>query len=223
MTWFDLLVIVVLALSIGFAAVRGAIREFATLIALGGAALISYFSFNPLLGALGLKGSIFGMIGLAGVLLVLFFILLYIAFHFGLKRVNLSSNMLLADRIGGGAFGLVRGLALIGLSFLGYAYYQDEENRPPAVKDAFFLPVAQGTATFFENLAPHHDSQDIISPDEIDEKINAASEGYGRGDRAALDEIVATTSSSDPENQPTEDNNLDSIEDILVKETDSGR
>ncbi len=212
MTWFDLLLLGVLALSIGFAAIRGAIREIGTLAALGGGALVAWWSFTPLLGVLGLKGSFFGMVGLAAVLMGIFFIAFYAAIHFGLKRVALDDKMIRIDRIGGGVFGLVRGLALIGLGYLGYAYYLDEDRRPEAVTEAFMLPVAESAAGFFESIAPVHDSERIITPDEIKDeaaagalqyatadtadKANAASEGYKRGERAALAEILTTTTTS---------------------------
>jgi len=197
MTWFDLLLIVILVLSIGFATIRGAIRELATLAALGLAAFIAYLLFNPLLGTFGLKGSIFGMVGLAAVLLGLFFIVFYIVGHMGLKRLRLTEKMQMADRIGGASFGLLRGMALIGLGFLGYAYYQDQPHRPDAINDAMLLPLAQSSANFFEGLAPKHDSKEIITPDKIEDKVNAADAGYARGERAALNEIVTTATTSD--------------------------
>ncbi len=202
MTWFDFLLIAVLVISIGFAAIRGAMREFATLIALGGAAALAFLVFNPLLGVMGLEGSIFGMAGLAAGLLGLFFGLLYVGFHFALKRVALSPELARVDRIGGGAFGLLHGLALIGLGFLGYAYYADEEHRAEGVNDAVLLPVAQSAADFFEALAPEHDSQEIISPEEIDQRNDAAADGYRRGERAALEEIVATATTSENPGAP---------------------
>lgn len=197
MTWFDGLLIGVLILSIGFAVVRGAVREIATLAAVGGGALLAFLSFNPLLGAFGLAGSFFGMVALAGALLGGFFLVLYIAFHFGLQRMELSPDMARVNRIGGGFFGLARGLALIGLSFLGYAYYLDEPRRPEAVNSAFLLPVAQNSAKFFEGFAPVYDDQSVLSADELDDKLNAASDGYNRGDREALSEIVTTTTTTD--------------------------
>lgn len=212
MTWFDLLLLAILFLSIGFATIRGAIREIATLAALGGGALLAWLAFNPLLGALGLKGSFFGMVGLAGGLMAIFFVAVYAAFHFGLQRLSLDPPMQRVDRIVGGVFGLLRGLALIGLGYLGYAYNLDENQRPDAVTNAFMLPVAQSAAGFFESLAPQYDSQEVISPDKIGDssapdkstlntedptsKINAANDGYKRGERAALSEIITTSTTN---------------------------
>ncbi|MEL7488753.1 MAG: CvpA family protein [Pseudomonadota bacterium] len=198
MTWFDLLLIGVLVVSIGFAVIRGAIREFATLLALGLAAGVAYLLFSPLLGLLGLKGSFFGMVALAGALFAIAFVIIYTGFHIALKQVRLDPTMRRVDLIGGGVFGLARGLALIGLGFLGYAYYLDADKRPDAVNGAALLPVAQAAAGFFESLAPSHDSKRIITPEEIEQKKNAANDGYARGDRAALEEIVVTTT-SDPD------------------------
>lgn len=225
MTWFDLLLILILVLSIGFAAVRGAIRELATLFALALAALVAYLLFNPLLGTFGLKGSVFGMAGLAAVLLGVFFLVFYTAGHIGLKRLHFSRKMRLADRIGGASFGLLRGLALIGLGFLGYAYYQDQNNRPDAINDAMLLPVAESAANFFEGLAPKHDSQDIITPDQIKDEVNAADAGYARGDRAALNEIMTTATTSDVAiaNDTPAPSETDQIASILNEDENGGQ
>ena len=142
MTWFDGLLLGVLAFSALFAVIRGAIREASTLAALGAGAGLSFLLFNRVLGLLGLKGSFFGMIAVGGALLAFFFVALYVAFHFGLKQLRLGPTMALADRVGGGVFGVVRGLALIGLGFLGYAYYLDQPRRPAAVTNAALLPIA---------------------------------------------------------------------------------
>ncbi len=222
MTWFDFLLIAVLVISIGFAAIRGALREFATLIALGGAAAIAYVLFKPVLSGLGLEGSIFGMVGVAAGMLGAFFIILYVGFHVALKRVSLSPEMTRVDRIGGGVFGLARGLALIGLGFLGYAYYADEEHRAEGVNNAMLLPMAKGAADFFEALAPEHDSEEIISPEEIDERNNAATDGYRRGERAALDEMLATATTSAAKTR-TDPADADQIGALLEEERESGR
>ncbi|MEM9170883.1 MAG: CvpA family protein [Pseudomonadota bacterium] len=220
MTWFDLLLFGVLAISIGFAVIRGAVREFATLAALAGGGLITYALFGPILGALGLQGSFFGMVGVAVGLAAIFFVVLYTGFHFGLRYIELTPALARADRIGGGVFGFLRGFALIGLSFLGYAYYLDEDRRPDAVNQAMLLPFAQSAAGFFEGLAPTYDSRRIISPDEIsdpdqddnDEQAaagggsNAAEGGYARGDRAALREILTTsTTTTEAPGEPGDD------------------
>ncbi|MEM9705511.1 MAG: CvpA family protein [Pseudomonadota bacterium] len=199
MTWFDFLILGALALSVGFAAVRGAIREGATLLALAISGFATFLLYGPLMSAFGLTGSFFGMIALIGVLGVVLFLIVYTAFHIGLGSVRLSGRNVVIDRAVGGVFGLLRGLALIGLSFLGYAYYLDEDNRPPSINGAMLLPVAQASASFFEGLAPQRDAKQIISADELERRIDVSEDGYAPRDQNALDEIVVTTTTSSDE------------------------
>jgi membrane protein required for colicin V production len=221
MTWFDFLVIAVLALSIGFAVIRGALREIGTLVVLAAAALFAILLIRPLQGALGADSFtttivIAGALGLAG------FIGLYFLFHLALSRFALSARATRADRIAGAGFGLLRGLALVGLGFLAYAYYLDEERRPDAVRRAVTLPIASAMAGFFEGFAPAGaklDSEGEAKPAEP--ATNAAVEGYGRGERAALAEIVTTVTTTEGA-EPTAQNDEpagDPIADILKGNT----
>jgi uncharacterized membrane protein required for colicin V production len=209
MTLFDLLLLVVLAVSILFATMRGALREFSTLAVIGLAGLGGWHLAGPLAAMIGKKGSFMAMgatgLAAAGVL----FALLYFLSHRLLAKVNLKGRLTTADRIGGGLFGLVRALALIGLGFLGYGYYLSEENQPDAVRRAALLPLAEASASVFEKLAPREDELAEAKP-------AAAAEGYAGADRAGLKEIVTTVTTSDEPEAPASD---DPIADILEQET----
>ncbi len=213
MTIFDALLLAILGVSIAFAAARGAIRELTTLGVLGLAGLAAWLGAKPALAFFGSNG-VFQTIAAAGVIGMLAFGGLYFVAHKGLLRLKLSKKQRRADRIGGGAFGLVRALALIGLGFLGYGYYLDEPNQPDAVKQALLLPVAAASASFFEQFAPSQrelrDAKEAatLSP------ANAAREGYANADRTGLREIVATVTTTD-NNNPGAD---DEIADILNEE-----
>ncbi len=198
MTSFDLIVIAVFILSIGFAVVRGALREIGTLAALGGAALGAYFLVKPLQGVTGTADSFIATLAIGAALMGLFFILLYFALHLGLRRVRLSAQGAQIDRIGGGIFGFARGLVLIGLGFLAYSYYLAEDRWPPAVNGAVTLPLAKGMAAFFEGFAPESTRLDAAPSEAPAGEVNdVALEGYDRGERSALSEIVATVTTSD--------------------------
>lgn len=198
MTWFDYLLVAVLVLSIGFAVIRGALREIGTLVVLAIAGVIVVFLIKPLQSALGPAGSLMTTVMIAGALGVVAFTALYFFLHIGLGKLTLSAKAVQADRIAGAAFGLVRGLALVGLGFLAYAYYLDEERRPQAVNRAVTLPIAKAMAGFFEGFAPPDTKLDpTAKPRAPEDATNAALEGYGRGDRAALAEIVTTATSAE--------------------------
>lgn len=223
MTWFDYLLVAVLVLSIGFAVIRGALREIGTLVVLAIAGVIVLFLIKPLQGALGPGGSLMTTVMIAGSLGVAAFAALYFFLHIGLGKLTLSAKAVRADRIAGAAFGLVRGLALVGLGFLAYAYYLDEERRPQAVNRAVTLPLAKAMAGFFEGFAPPDTKLDPTVKPRPEDATNAALEGYGRGDRAALAEIVTTATSAEgpvvarsDAGEPTDDEPAgDGIADIL--------
>ncbi len=215
MTVFDALLLGVLGVSIAFAAARGAIRELTTLGVLALAGLAAWLGAKPALAIFGSNG-VFQTIAASGVIGLLAFGGLYFVAHKGLIRLKLSPKQRHADRIGGGAFGLVRALALIGLAFLGYGYYLDEPNQPDAVKKALLLPVAAASASFFEQFAPsQRDLRAAKKAAAAPEPANAAEDGYANADRTGLKEIVATVTTNDNANPGTDDQ----IADILNEET----
>ncbi|HXI88151.1 MAG TPA: CvpA family protein [Parvularculaceae bacterium] len=202
MTWFDLAVFAVIALSVVFAVIRGALREAGTLIALCAAGLLAWLLTAPLQGLLGASGSFMATAAITGILAIAGFAGSYFALHIVLERVDLSARAARADRLAGGVFGFVRGFILVGLGFVAYSYYLGEEKRPPAVTKAMTLPAVEAVAGIFERLAP---ASTRLAPDE--EKTpapgdNAAALGYDRGERAALSEMVVTMTTSDHEAPP---------------------
>lgn len=216
---FDILVLLVLGLSTAFAALRGGLRELSTLIALAIAGGLTLIVAEPVLGVTGLAGSFFGTIIIAALLVAVFFIIAHLGLHFGLQRVPLEGRARLADRVGGGVFGFVRGLVLVGLGYLGYGYYLDEARQPDSVKSAITRPVAAGMANWFQSFTP--DEAYIESGPAGEEKAepDPAESGYDRLDRNSLSEIVTTVTTSDEtlveETPETATDETDSIADIL--------
>jgi uncharacterized membrane protein required for colicin V production len=197
MTWFDLLVVAVLAASTAFAVVRGALKEIGTLVVLGGGAAAGWFLAKPVAAAFGAGASFLTLAAFGGVIALVAFLGLYFLLHAGLRRLPLKGASKRTDRIAGGVFGFARGLALIGLGFLAYSYYLDEARRPTAVNKALTLPLAKVAAAFFESFAPQSAGDLDGEGPKAGANENAAADGYGRGDRAALAEIVSTVTTSD--------------------------
>lgn len=199
LTSFDLLVIFILALSIGFAVIRGALKEIGTLLALAVAGVGAYALVKPMAAVFfGGSKSFLVTLGVGVGVGAALFVVLYAVLHVGLGRVALSARGVQVDRIFGGVFGLVRGFVLVGLGFLAYAYYLDDDRRPEAVSRALTLPLAESAARVFESMAPAStriDKRREAKPAGVKESANAARDGYARGDRSALSEIVATVSS----------------------------
>ena len=222
---FDLLFLVVVGISTAFAVLRGGLRELSTLLSLAVAGGVTLLLIEPALAVTGQAGSFFGTAIIAALLVGAFFVAAHIGFHVALKRFTLTGRAALADRIGGGVFGLARGLVLIGLGYLGYSFYLDEAKQPEEVKTAITRPIAAGMANWFEGFTP--ETADLDAPAEPAE--DAAVSGYERGDRNSLNEIVTTVTTTDPaiaasapeaeDETPAAEEENDPIADILNEDT----
>lgn len=199
MTSFDFLVVFVLALSIGFAVIRGALKEIGTLLALALAVVGAFVFVKPVAAVfLAGKSSFLTTLIAGGAIGTVLFFALYVSLHLGLRRFALSARGVQVDRIFGGVFGAIRGFVLIGLGFLAYAYYLDDDRRPEVVSKALTLPLAEAAAGVFERMAPASTRLDErTQPVTEKQSANAARDGYARNDRSALSEMVATVTTSD--------------------------
>jgi len=191
---FDVLFILVVGLSTAFAALRGGLRELSTILALGAAGGLTLMLAEPVIGILGMQGSFFGAVAIAAGLVAAFFIAGHVGLHFALKRAQLAGWGEIADRVGGGVFGFLRGLILVGLGYLGYSYYLDEARQPDQVKSAITRPLAASVASWFENFAPERAYIEATLPGPGE---NATVQGYNRDDRNGLKEIVTTVTTTD--------------------------
>lgn len=226
---FDLLFFLVVGVSTAFAVLRGGLRELSTLVALAVGGGITLLLIEPVLAATGQAGSFFGTAIIAAILIAVFFLAAHIGFHLVLKRFPLDGRAKTIDRVGGGVFGFVRGLVLIGLGYLGYSYYLDEAKQPDEVKTAMTQPIAAGMAHWFEGFTPETADLDApVDATEIGPDEDAALSGYDRGDRNSLNEIVTTVTTTDPaiaatapgaENADQTDPGDDPIADILNEDT----
>ena len=122
-------------------------------------------------------------------------------------------------RVGGGAFGFLRGLVLVGLGYLGYSYYLDEARQPDEVRNAITRPVAAGMANWFQSFTPEEAYiESAPPPAATDEDYDPVENGYDRADRNGLSEIVTTVTTTDEDISADETDTLDSIADILEED-----
>lgn len=224
---FDILFLVIVGLSTGFAVLRGGLRELSTLAALAIAGGLTLLLIEPVLAITGQAGSFFGTAIIIGLMAGIFFLAAHIGLHLGLKRIPLAGRAKLIDRIGGGVFGLARGLVLIGLGYLGYTYYLDEAKQPEEVKTALTRPIASGMANWFETFTPETADLDAPLKAGSNEPLDPSISGYDRSDRSNLNEIVTTVTTTDPaitggspppSTTTTPKNTTDPIADILKEE-----
>lgn len=209
---FDLLFLVIVGLSTAFAALRGGLRELSTLLALAVAGGLTWITAPVILGGLGMTNKFIPTVVIAVVLIGAFFLVAHVGFHLGLKRVPLEGRAALGDRIGGGVFGFVRGLVLIGLGYLGYSYYLDVDQQPESVQNALTQPIANGMANWFESFAPPETQLENTQPD-----LGDGSDGYRRIERDGMEELVTTATTDDEPVDETASED-DDIAEILATE-----
>ena len=194
---FDVLVLGVLGLSTAFAALRGASRELATLIALAAAAFMGLLLVEPILDAVGQAGSFFATVFVAVAVVAIFFLFFHLLSYFALRRAPIEGRAALIDRVSGGVLGFGRGLVLVGLGYLAYGYYLDEARQPESVKSAFTRPVAAAMAGWFEGFTPEdaYIENEKISVSEPEEDASVL--GYQRNDRNGLEQVLTTVTTTD--------------------------
>lgn len=159
MTWFDLIVICVMGLSILFAAFRGISREITTLIALAVAAVLAFWIAGPIAGAMGISLSLITNLILIVVLFAFCFLLVNAGMGMLIKR-SLGQQPGRIDRAIGGVFGFLRGWMIVGLAFLALDYYFEGDRRPEALDNALTGGFAMAAADILINLGLETKSSD---------------------------------------------------------------
>ncbi|MEL6359881.1 MAG: CvpA family protein [Pseudomonadota bacterium] len=216
MTGFDAILIVIFAVSIFFAVIRGAVREFGTLIALLLGGLIAWMFTVPILSSLGKLDSFFANVFTAGSLTFVGFVGFHVLISYFTGKFQLTEQQRLIDQVAGGFFGFVRALALVGLGFIGYGYYLDEPNRPDTVNNAMLLPLVKGSASIIEGFAPYQEG----TPQPQDLRSESPSDVSSGPDRAAMEELVTTVTTSEPSDPKTRSTDQsDEIADLLTQST----
>lgn len=182
---FDLFALLVLFVSGVMALMRGFVREALTITAFVGAALAALWS-QPVLGAVAREfiGSPL-IANLAAMGLV--FLLVYLAISFVTsslsKSVKEGEEVNVVDRALGFAFGVVRGILLLGLIVLVFKNTLPGA-QPEWLRGARVYPLAEATAQMLRSLAPEgawagrteDERQENLDDDPIGRLIERANE-----------------------------------------------
>lgn len=225
--FIDFLVVAVIIISAGYAAFRGFLSETLTIFAWAAAAFATLY-FGPWL--IPMARSMISQQWLApaaayaGVFLVVFIPLSFMIHRFSQTVKNSSIGPL--DRGLGIAFGVVRGLVIVGLAYLAFTYFTPVRQQPDWLLNARTLPLMQSTAEVMLSAVPNQNPRDYVtveptghdSHDSLgdlirkqNEQANRAPEsstrvshatpkkgekGYGATDRSALDRLFETSGGS---------------------------
>jgi len=200
MTLFDVIIILIFVVSTLLAIFRGALLELATLLALGISILLGLQIGPFIINAAGNEGSVIATLATYCIAIFILFIFLYTLIHILVYKFPLSERGTLVNRIAGGVFGFARAYIIIGLGFLAYGYYLEENQQHTSVRDAMTLPIAQSGAKFFEQYIPDSAKLDPANTERqtpLPPSKDVSSEGYGRSERAGLNEVITTVTTTE--------------------------
>ena len=156
MTKFDVIVLLLLAISAGVGWVRGAIREVAALVALVGAGAIAVLglpAMAPLVRHIIHTRWIAAVVALVGVFVICYGLLRLIGAGIA-QRVQRTHVLGSLDRTAGLAIGVARGLAVLGALYLMFNAATPEDLRPRWITGSATWPAARAMGELLTQLAP---------------------------------------------------------------------
>jgi len=206
-SFVDLLVVLVILGSAAYATWKGFVSETLSIVAWAAAAFASLY-FGPWVGGL-LHGLISApwlamLAGYAVVFMVVFIPLSFGSYRFaeGVKHSPVGP----LDRVLGATFGVVRGLAILGIAYLVFTAFVPIRSQPAWLTNARTLPLIQSSSEVLLALIPSHAQHGAVLPVQRaqDEPKPASAavkpktarrskKGYGVGDRQALDRLLEAT------------------------------
>jgi membrane protein required for colicin V production len=170
-TILDALIVLIIIVSAGYAAWRGFLWETLTIFEWVAAAFACLY-FGPYLIPMARSMVdapwLASLLAYAVVFLTVFIPLAFISYRFSETVKHSPIGPL--DRAAGVAFGVVRGLVIIGLAYLAFTYFVPIRNQPGWVTRAELLPVVQSTADVLLSVVPNQtrrDYADIPHHDEV--------------------------------------------------------
>ena len=161
-TALDILVILAVIVSAGYAAWKGFLSETLTIFDWLAAAFgCLYFGpyLVPMLRGVVATPWLAGLIAYAVVFLIIFIPLSFMSHRFSESVKNSPIGPL--DRALGIAFGVVRGLAAVALVYLAYTYFVPVPEQARFVKEARTLPIIQSTGQVILTLVPSRAKADF--------------------------------------------------------------
>src|SRR4051812_44021218 len=156
-TILDCLIVLIIVVSAGYAAWRGFLWETLTIFAWVAAAFAClYFGpyVVPLMRSMVNEAWLASMLAYAAVFLAVFIPFAFMSHRFSESVKNSPIGPL--DRAAGVAFGVVRGMVLVGLAYLAFTYFVPISKHPNWVREARLLPAVQATADVLLSVVPDH-------------------------------------------------------------------
>jgi membrane protein required for colicin V production len=155
LTIIDPIVVAVVILSAIYATYRGFVSESLSIFAWAAAAFATLFfgpRFAPYTRDLVSSPLLGVLLGYAVIFLVVLIPLSFLSYRFAETVKNSPVSTL--DRALGSAFGVVRGLAIVGLAYIAFSYMIPVRSQPDWMANARLLPVIQGSSEVLLSLVP---------------------------------------------------------------------
>ncbi|MES2473099.1 MAG: CvpA family protein [Pseudomonadota bacterium] len=175
-TFLDCLIVLVIIVSAGYAAWRGFLWETLTIFEWVAAAFAClYFGpyLIPMMRSLVSQFWLASVLAYAAVFLAVFIPLAFMSHRFSESVKNSPIGPL--DRAAGVAFGVVRGLVIVGLAYLAYTYFNPIRQQPSWLTEAELLPVVQSTAQVLLTVVP--DAPENVSYAPAPQEVRQAPSG----------------------------------------------
>ena len=176
----DLAVVLVILGSMGYAIYRGFVEETLGIVAWAAAAFASIY-FGPwverMMSSLVSNHWMALVLGYALAFVVVFIPLQFASYRFsqGVKRSQVGP----LDRVLGGTFGIVRGLAILGIAYLVFTAFAPIRTQPRWLTEARTLPLIQSSAEVLLALMPNRDHFERTAPVEAAPPQTPASDPIG--------------------------------------------
>src|ERR1700761_5736834 len=161
-TFLDCLIVLIIVVSAIYAGWRGFLWETLTIFAWAAAAFAClYFGpyIIPLTRSLVQTEWLASLLAYAAVFLAVFIPMAFMTARFSNSVRHSPIGPL--DRAAGVAFGVVRGLVIVGLAYLAFTYFVPIREHPRWLTEARLLPVVQSTSEVLLTVVPDH-SRDYL-------------------------------------------------------------
>jgi membrane protein required for colicin V production len=141
------------------------------------------------------------IIAYGGIFLAVLVPLSFMTFRFSENVKNSPVGVI--DRVLGFIFGIVRGLAVIGLAYIIFSLFVPVHEHPRWIRDARTLPLIRESSEVILALVPDQHLEATREPLSARRATRGADQGrhthkkYGADERRALDHLIETTGSGD--------------------------
>ncbi|HUJ03561.1 MAG TPA: CvpA family protein [Rhizomicrobium sp.] len=199
-SYVDVGVAGIVLVSAGYAIWRGFVSETLSIISWAAAAFAALY-FGPSIAPHAKSLISPPWLATAASYLVVFVAVLiplsFVSFRFAENVHNSPVGAL--DRTLGGIFGVVRGLAVVGLAYIVFSAFVPVPTQPAWIKNASSLPFIQSTAQVILSLVPDQgvkiDGKEITAP--AIKPGGTQKKTYSAGERQELDKLIEDTGSGD--------------------------